>query len=134
RAKPGMHCFGNGLYLQVVQSEVSKRLTRSWIYRFATTDQERAEGRGRERQMGLGSLEKLANERRAWLRKQADYRIEQGLKPLDELRLIAKDEQLSLDAARELAAEARKQRELGLDPIEERAKARTAARTQTKLA
>src|SRR6266516_2321716 len=133
RAKPGMYCFGGQLYLQVVPSTVdSKRLVKSWIFRFATTEQERAAGRGRERQMGLGSIEALAHQRRAWLRRQADYRIEQGVKPLDELRLLAKDEQLSLDLARELAAEARKQRQLGLDPIEERAAERAATRSQAR--
>ncbi len=134
RAKPGMHCFGNQLYLQVTPSTVdSKRLIKSWIFRFACTEQERAAGRGRERQMGLGSLETLAHQRRAWLRRQADYRIKQGLKPLDELKLLAKIEQLSLDAARELAAEARKQREEGFDPIEKRNAEREAARAQAKL-
>jgi integrase len=43
-----MHCDGGGLYLQVTEG-TSGALHRSWLYRFSMS--------GRERQMGLGSLE-----------------------------------------------------------------------------
>jgi integrase len=46
-AKPGMHPDGGGLYLQVTVGP-DRALRRSWIYRYAL--------RGKERQMGLGSL------------------------------------------------------------------------------
>lgn len=47
--KPGMYNDGAGLYLQV--SKGTTRVSKSWIYRFML--------RGRERQMGLGSLHTL---------------------------------------------------------------------------
>jgi integrase len=50
-AKPGMHCDGGGLYLQVTTS-VGGGVHRSWLYRFALN--------GRERQMGLGSLDNVS--------------------------------------------------------------------------
>jgi integrase len=46
-AKPGMHCDGGGLYLQVTQGS-GDRLSKSWIFRYTLN--------GRERQMGLGPL------------------------------------------------------------------------------
>lgn len=70
-----MYADGAGLYLQV--SEGATRVTKSWIYRFAL--------RGRERQMGLGSLDTL-----------------------------------SLADARVKAAECRRLRHKGIDPIETR--------------
>src|SRR5262249_4209951 len=66
--KPGLYCDGAGLYLQVVPSTDGKKLIRSWIFRFHCTAEERAAGRGRERQMGLGELMYLGHQRRAWLK------------------------------------------------------------------
>jgi integrase len=47
-AKPGMHADGGGLYLQVTAGKAEGQLNKSWLFRFALG--------GRERQMGLGSL------------------------------------------------------------------------------
>jgi integrase len=47
-AKPGMHADGGGLYLQVGAGKERGQLNRSWLFRFRRA--------GRERQMGLGSL------------------------------------------------------------------------------
>src|SRR6202030_2706473 len=46
-AKAGMHADGGGLYLQVTVGK-EEQLNKSWLFRFALG--------GRERQMGLGSL------------------------------------------------------------------------------
>jgi integrase len=51
RAKPGMHCDGGGLYLQVTTG-ADRAVHRSWLYRFALN--------GRERHMGLGSLNNVS--------------------------------------------------------------------------
>jgi integrase len=52
-----MHCDGGGLYLQVTEGSGGV-LRRSFLFRFATTKQEREgnEELGRERHMGLGSF------------------------------------------------------------------------------
>src|SRR6202048_3511067 len=71
RSKPGMHCDGAGLYLQVTTG-ADDTLRRSWIFRFATTEKEREVGYGRERQMGLGSVDELGQLRRARLQRIAD--------------------------------------------------------------
>jgi integrase len=86
-AKPGarsaaMYCDGGGLYLQVSRG-ASGTIHRSWIFRFAVD--------GRDRQMGLGSIDVVG-----------------------------------LAEARERAADARKQRERCIDPIEARDGARAA--------
>jgi integrase len=82
-AKPGMHCDGGGLYLQAVLG--AGGVTRkSWLFRFAEN--------GRERQMGLGSLDNV-----------------------------------SLAQARDKAAECRRLRQEGIDPIEARDAQRAAA-------
>src|SRR6516164_272737 len=47
-AKVGMHADGGGLYLQVTAGKEERQLNKSWLFRFALA--------GRERQMGLGSL------------------------------------------------------------------------------
>jgi integrase len=47
-AKPGMHADGGGLYLQVTVGKEVGQVNKSWLFRFARA--------GRERQMGLGSL------------------------------------------------------------------------------
>jgi integrase len=47
-AKVGMHADGGGLYLQVTAGKEKGQLNRSWLFRFAL--------KGKERQMGLGSL------------------------------------------------------------------------------
>jgi integrase len=71
KAKPGMHCDGGGLYLQAslgADGEIKK----SWIFRFAL--------HGRERQMGLGSLDTVslaeAREKASGCRKQVKERID----------------------------------------------------------
>jgi integrase len=46
-AKPGMHPDGGGLYLQVTTGK-DKQINKSWLFRYAI--------KGRERQMGLGSI------------------------------------------------------------------------------
>ena len=43
-----MHADGGGLYLQVTNSKEAGQLNKSWLFRFAL--------KGKERQMGLGSL------------------------------------------------------------------------------
>src|SRR6266498_2569176 len=75
-AKPGMHCDGGGLYLQAVLG-AGGVVRKSWLFRFAEN--------GRERQMGLGSLDNV-----------------------------------SLAQARDKAAECRRLRQEGIDPIEAR--------------
>jgi len=47
-AKAGMHADGGGLYLQVTAGKEVGQLNKSWLFRFAL--------KGKERQMGLGSL------------------------------------------------------------------------------
>ena len=47
-AKVGMHADGGGLYLQVTNGKEEGQLNKSWLFRFAL--------KGKERQMGLGSL------------------------------------------------------------------------------
>jgi integrase len=47
-AKSGMHPDGGGLYLQVTAGKDKGQVNKSWLFRFALA--------GRERQMGLGSL------------------------------------------------------------------------------
>ena len=82
-AKPGMHADGGGLYLQAAIG-TGGTISKSWIFRFAAN--------GRERHMGLGSLQTV-----------------------------------SLAEARQRAADARKLREQGIDPIKARDESRTAA-------
>jgi integrase len=55
KSKPGMHADGGGLYLQATVGP-DGGIRRSWIFRYATNARERAQGHGRERQMGLGPL------------------------------------------------------------------------------
>ena len=50
-AKAGMWCDGGGLYLQCTAG-ADGRLRKSWLFRYAT--------KGRERQMGLGSLDTVS--------------------------------------------------------------------------
>ncbi len=50
-AKAGMWCDGGGLYLQCTAG-TDGRLRKSWLFRYAT--------KGRERQMGLGSLDTVS--------------------------------------------------------------------------
>jgi len=92
-AKPGkqsasMYCDGGGLYLQVTRGANSDAIHRSWIFRYAVE--------GRDRQMGLGSIETVG-----------------------------------LAEARERAADARRLRERGIDPIEARHASRAAAAAAT---
>jgi integrase len=75
-AKIGMHCDGSGLYLQCTPG-TDGSIRRSWLFRYAI--------KGRERQMGLGSVEDV-----------------------------------SLAEARQKAADYRKVRRAGIDPIEHR--------------
>jgi integrase len=84
--KPGLYPDGGGLYLQVTTG-ADDALRHSWLYRFATTDAERAANPqlGRERRMGLGAYPAV-----------------------------------SVAEARQRAAEARRLREQGIDPINQR--------------
>jgi integrase len=82
-AKAGMHSDGGGLYLQATQS-ADGTISRSWIFRFAL--------KGRERHMGLGTLQMV-----------------------------------SLAEARRAAADARKLKGQGIDPIGARNESRAAA-------
>jgi integrase len=132
--KFGLHCDGDGLYLQVAPSTDGKRLIKSWIFRFACTPQERAAGRGKERQMGLGAVEALGYARRAWLKSVANDHIQKNLKPPPALKLLGNVEALSLEEARDRAAQARELRRLGLDPIEQRNAERAALRSKATLA
>jgi integrase len=84
--------------------------------------------------MGLGAVEALGRLRRAWLKSVADDHIARNLKPQAALKFLASIEQLSLDEARDRAAQAREQRQLGIDPIEARNAERAAARSQAKIA
>jgi integrase len=129
-AKPGMHCDGGGLYLQVTPGAGNK-LRKSWVFRFATTEQERASGRvGRERQMGLGSVDELAQQYRKMLH---DY-LARGEKLPKGVSLIASAEKQSLAEARALAAGCRQHRREGRDPIEARDATRQAHEVERKLA
>jgi hypothetical protein len=84
--KPGLYPDGGGLYLQVT-SGTDSALRHSWLFRFSTTDAERAANPslGKERRMGLGAYP-----------------------------------QVSLADARQRATEARRLREMGIDPIAQR--------------
>jgi integrase len=84
--KPGLYPDGGGLYLQVTPGTDSA-LRHSWLFRFSTTDAERAANPslGKERRMGLGAYP-----------------------------------QVSLADARQRATEARRLREMGIDPIAQR--------------
>jgi integrase len=99
-APSGMHADGGGLWLQVSPGP-GDMLNRSWVFRFATGEvitSKAGKQRGREREMGLGSLDTV-----------------------------------SLAEAREKAADCRKLRERGLDPIEARRTQRAnAAAAQAK--
>jgi Arm DNA-binding domain len=86
-AKPGMHCDGGGLYLQAVVG-AGGVVRKSWLFRFAEN--------GRERQMGLGSLDSV-----------------------------------SLAQARDKAAECRRLRQEGIDPIEARNSQRASMAAET---
>jgi integrase len=132
RSKPGMHCDGAGLYLQVTTG-VDDTLRRSWIFRFATTEKEREVGYGRERQMGLGSVDELGQLRRARLQRIADDCIARNERLPKGLKLLESTTRLSLDEARELAAECTRHRKQGIDPIEARDRDRIAKRTQAQL-
>jgi integrase len=79
----GMHADGGGLYLQCTRG-TDGSVRRSWLFRFAAN--------GRERQMGLGSLDEV-----------------------------------SLAEARLKAADCRKLRQAGVDPIEDRKAAQAQA-------
>jgi integrase len=107
-ASAGIHCDGAGLYLQVTEPASLKTstavapalLSRSWLFRFATTEAERAANSelGRERWMGLGSFPDV-----------------------------------SLAEARAKAADARRLRKQGHDPIASRdAQKATAAASTAK--
>jgi integrase len=76
--KPGMHCDGGGLYLQVKATKNGRGFNRSWVFRYMVD--------GRTRDMGLGSLTTIglaeARERSRALRiKRLD-----GVDPLEERR------------------------------------------------
>src|ERR1700730_12342654 len=132
RAKPGMHCDRAGLYLQITVG-TDHSLRRSWIFRFATSEKERQAGYGRERQMGLGAVDELGQVRRARLPRIADDCIARNEKLPKGLKLLESITRLSLDEARELAAECTRQRKQGVDPIEARDRERVAKRTQAQL-
>jgi integrase len=132
RAKPGMHCDGAGLYLQVTVG-TDHSLRSSWIFRFATSEKERQAGYGRERQMGLGAIDELGQLRRARLQRIADDCIARNEKLPKGLKLLGSITRLSLDEARELAAECTRQRKQGVDPIEARDRERLTKRTQAQL-
>src|ERR1700730_16528108 len=125
RAKPGMYCDGAGLYLQVTIG-TDQTLRRSWIFRFATTEKEREAGYGRERQMGLGAVDELGHQRRARLQRIADDCIARNERLPKGLKLLESTIRLSLDEARELAAECTRHRKQGIDPIEARDRDRIA--------
>jgi integrase len=98
-AKPGMHCDGGGLYLQVTEGVADekgdRRVRRSWLFRFATGEVKTSRsGKPRpvERAMGLGSFPDI-----------------------------------SLAEARQKAADARRQRDQRIDPIETRIAERASA-------
>jgi integrase len=97
-APPGMHCDGGGLYLQITQG-ADGTPRRSWLYRYVL--------HGRERQMGLGSLNDTtlaeAREKAAVARKQ---RV-QGDDPIDTKRAqrasaaLARAKAMSFDQCRD---------------------------------
>lgn len=71
--KPGYHCAGDGLYLQVTASG-----SKSWIYRYRL--------HGRSREMGLGAfardsvtLKEARQKRKEW-----SVLVDQGIDPIDE--------------------------------------------------
>src|ERR1700726_2139766 len=74
-AKPGMHCDGGGLYLQA-QLGADNRVKKSWLFRFALN--------GRERQMGLGSLDTVGLGDARELALEARHLCQQGIDPIEE--------------------------------------------------
>lgn len=89
KTQAGMHYDGGGLYLQVTES-TNGTLHRSWLYRFNMS--------GRERQMGLGSLEtvSLADARDKAV--EARKLVKDGKDPITEKR--AARAALALEAAK----------------------------------
>ena len=89
---PGIYPDGGGLYLQVTVSAPNREPAKSWIYRYKL--------RGRERQMGLGSLRefglKEARERVAECRRQR----RDGIDPIEAQK--AARAQAALEAARSI--------------------------------
>src|SRR5882672_6883499 len=82
--RPGLHPDGGGLYLQVTVG-ADGTMRRSWLFRFATADVERAanSGLGRERRMGLGAYPDvtLADARQAATN--ARKLRQEGIDPID---------------------------------------------------
>jgi integrase len=75
-ARPGMHCDGGGLYLQVTAGPDGAP-RRSWIFRFVSP------ASGKERQMGLGSLADVTlSEARTKAAEARKFLREQGVDPI----------------------------------------------------
>src|SRR5689334_3700124 len=72
-----MHCDGGALYLQVTTG-ANGALHRSWLYRFTF--------RGRERQMGLGSVEAVSLADARSKATEARKLVKDGKDPIEEKR------------------------------------------------
>ena len=90
-----MHCDGGGLYLQVTEGSGGV-LRRSFLFRFANTEQERQanERLGRERQMGLGGYPETSLAEARGKSAEARTLRKQGIDPI-----AARDAQRAAQAA-----------------------------------
>ncbi len=79
RSKPGLYADGGGLYLQVTIAKDGKTRNRSWLFRYTIA--------GRDRWMGLGSLDTIAlTEARERARKCRQLRLD-GVDPIEQRKL-----------------------------------------------
>jgi integrase len=84
RAKPGMHCDGGGLYLQVTPTTDGRGFNRSWIFRYRAGN--------RQRDMGIGSVhDRGLAEARMVARKLRQDRLE-GIDPIETRKQRKADE------------------------------------------
>ncbi|MGZ5897701.1 MAG: tyrosine-type recombinase/integrase, partial [Xanthobacteraceae bacterium] len=74
-AKPGMHADGGGLYLQVSPGTAGNTHNKSWLFRYAVS--------GRERQMGLGSLNTVSLAEARDMALQYRQQRQQGVDPIE---------------------------------------------------
>jgi integrase len=84
RAKPGMHCDGGGLYLQVTKGATG--INRSWIYRYTLN--------GRVREMGIGSFDLYGLSEARTLALDARRLRHQGIDPIEHRRAARAQQRL----------------------------------------
>lgn len=86
KPKPGRECDGGGLYLQV-----SDFGTLSWVYKFVSPVLFKANGRGRDREMGLGPLATFGLAKAREMARACRQQVKQGIDPI-EARLKQRDD------------------------------------------